>query len=264
MKHSRRYFNLLLVLLFGLTGMTYAGTLEKTVKKEASLKYGGEVVLDNVNGKITIEGWDREEVSVIAEIRVRDRNEDRAQELLDEIEIDFDERRGEIRIRTITPKRNSGFWGWASGNKSSVSVYYRVKVPEECSLDIDNTNGAIEVSDVEGEIRLESTNGKIWTESVGGTVDANTTNGSIKVDIADITSSKDMEFTTTNGSVKIYLPEDAGFDLNARTTNGSIKTDFSMNTRSKYNRRRMQGSVNGGGPLVYVETTNGSINVWER
>lgn len=242
----------------------YSQTAEEVVTEQFPLKNGGLVTLKNSNGKVEIEGWDKEEFYMEAEKQVKAGSREKAEKMLAEVEIMIDQSANEISIEAREPQQNSGFWDWIFGDEMSVNINYKLRVPRDCRLQIDNTNGSVEISSVEGEIRLETTNGKIVANNIGGTVEGHTTNGSIKTQISSINDRGSIQFTTTNGSIETTLPGNASFELRARTTNGSINTDFPVNISGKYVGSRVESSVNGGGPLVFLQTTNGSINIHQR
>ena len=45
-----------------------------------------------------------------------------------------------------------------------------------------------------------------------------------------------MSFKTTNGSIKLYLPEDFGADAELKTTNGHIDSDFEFTEKIRKSR----------------------------
>ncbi len=94
-----------------------------------------------------------------------------------------------------------------------------------------------------------------------GSVDAETTNGSISVALAQH-NGQDMKCETTNGSVRIALPGNYKGNVVAETTNGRIHTNFPV-TSTSWSKRSLNGTINGGGPLLELETTNGSIHIDE-
>jgi DUF4097 and DUF4098 domain-containing protein YvlB len=255
---------ILLALLSLGTFVAFSQTVEDVYSRTIPLKSQGLISLENMNGNIKIEGWDKEEVYLEAEKRIKTDNRKDAEEALDQVEIIVDEGDNEISIHSRVPQKSGGIWDWIFGDHFSVSINYMLRVPQKCQLRIENTNGAIEIGNVEGTIRLETTNGKIAARGIGGEVGAFTTNGSIDSDITGIAAEGDVQFTTTNGSIQLTLPQDAAFDLRARTTNGNIKSDFPVNINGKFIGSRVSGVVNGGGPLVYLETTNGNIRVDEK
>jgi hypothetical protein len=60
------------VLLLVGTGLLFAEIREtKTLYKRAALAKGKTVVLDNRNGNVTVTGWSKDSVEVVAEVEVR-------------------------------------------------------------------------------------------------------------------------------------------------------------------------------------------------
>lgn len=242
----------------------HASTLEETFKKSFPLQPGGRVEVENVNGNITIESWDKNEVYVEAEKHVRAGDRQDAERVMEALKIEIEQRDNEIIIITRHPRKgHGGFWDWVFGENVSAEVSYKISVPKKCDLEATSTNGGVYVSNVEGTIRLRTTNGKIDAAALKGLVSARTTNGSVKVEIKEVTSAEEMEFLTTNGSVTLYIPSNIDCDVRAKTTNGSIKSDFPLEVRGKYGSKSVQGKINGGGPLIFIETTNGSIRLLE-
>lgn len=259
-----KLLHIILMLLISCVTLGQARTLEETVKKQFDFQSGGKITLKNVNGKVNIEGWDKNEVYLFAVKRVEADSKDEAQEIMARVEIEIEESKGELYIRTRTPKHNGSFWDHAFGDGYSASVNYTLQVPRDCDLQIRSTNGPVYAEQVSGDIRLESTNGKIRANDIAGELQAHTTNGSIRAEMTSIASEGEMDFTTTNGSIRLYLPTDAAFDVRAKTSNGSIDSDFRMSDTDEYTRKRLEGTVNGGGVRLYLKTTNGSIDIRER
>lgn len=253
-----------LLLIFISIGTVHAATLEETFKKSFEFQPGGRVEVENINGNITIESWDKNEVHIEAEKRVRAGDRKDAERIMEALSIDIDRKDNEIIITTRHPRKgHGGFWDWVFGENVSTEVTYRIHVPERCDLEATSTNGGVYVSNVEGTIRLRTTNGKIDAQGLKGLVSARTTNGSVNVELKEVTSAEEMEFLTTNGSVTLYIPNNIDCDVRAKTTNGSIKTDFPLEVRGKYGSKSVQGKINNGGPLIFIETTNGSIKLLE-
>ena len=259
MSYSRRGTIFLLIFLSLIT-FAWAETFTEIVKKQFGLAPGGRVVLHNENGNIVVEGWDKDSLYVEAEKWVKTGSERDARKAMEEFRIIFKESDNKVIIKTRRPE-GGGVFGWLMGKRISSGVRFTVYVPRNILLEVSSTNGAIRVSAVEGDLELETTNGKIVAEGIGGTIDASTTNGSIEVELVDLTETNDVELSTTNGSISLYLPEDAAFTLDAETTNGGIKTDFPLTVKGKYNSKEVRGKVNGGGPMISLETTNGSIKI---
>lgn len=273
-------------------------TLDGTLTKTYKLNVNGRFSVDNHNGRIEIESWDRNEV----EIEVTERRGDRDER----IEIEIDSSPDRIIVHTKYPDQR--IWGiWFQGERSRAN--YKIRVPKEVSIITDSHNGDIRVRDINGEVESESHNGEIFLEDINGNVSAQTHNGDIELfsitgDISteshnggitiDNAYSDDIraqthngrirgefvmdedgryEFTTYNGSINLTVPEDSKFDLIAHSRRNSFSSDFPVidddERGGRYRRRgsrstTISSTVNGGGASLRISTSNGSIRLRSR
>jgi len=97
----------------------------------------------------------------------------------------------------------------------------------EGSLFAETSNGRVEVVDFVGELRIDTSNGAIWLEDVVGLVDAETSNGSIRYSgsPADGVANR---LRTSNGSITARVPVDASIAFEARASSGKIRTDLPL------------------------------------
>ncbi|MFQ6112771.1 MAG: DUF4097 domain-containing protein [bacterium] len=249
---------------FGLHTSLIGGTIREQFEKTFKFKQGGTLILENTNGSVAVESWSKEEVRVEAEKIVKAKSRRQAEEIMKKVRIDIKQDTDYLEIQTHIPRHRTGFWDSIFGGGTSISVTYYLKVPHELRLDISTVNGGVEMEQVGGEIRVKSTNGRIRLFETQGVVDAKTTNGSIEVDFRDFEENEDMSFKTTNGGIKLYLPENFRAYVNASTTNGSINTDFPIKVHGEISKRRLRGEISGGGGTVDLHTTNGSIRILKR
>ncbi|MCP4725208.1 MAG: DUF4097 domain-containing protein [bacterium] len=278
-------------------------TLEGTFEKTYSLDPDGRFSIDNHNGNIEIESWDKNEVEVY--VRERRGSWD------EEIEISITSRSDRLSIVTRFPDRER--FNWNEGRRAE--AHYRIKVPKNAQvyaeshngeikvssidgeLEVDTHNGSIDIRDINNNVRIESHNGdievinikgevntsthngNIWIgNSVGEEVYAKTHNGRITGDI-DVDPSGRYEFEAYNGNVKIDIPEDskANVEIYARVRN--LRSDFDMEERSRSRsssrdrsyyrnddnkRTRIYGKINGGGALLKISTNNGRIDLRKK
>jgi|ERR1051325_4710865 DUF4097 and DUF4098 domain-containing protein YvlB len=237
-----------------------AGTLEETFDQTYNVQPGAVFALANTNGRITVHSWDQPRVRIHADKQVR-ASSDIVKQAMAELKIEVTPSAGGLKVVTRYPKRgDSGFLEWMFGNNVGASVTYDITVPRSMSLDIDDTNGAVEVSDVRGSHRIGTTNGHIKLERCGGDVDAETTNGGINAELLDVTPGKSVRLETTNGGIKLAAPPSLAADIDAANTNGSINTELPV-TSTHMSRHSIHGTINGGGPTLRLRTTNGSIDI---
>ncbi|MDD5541768.1 MAG: DUF4097 family beta strand repeat-containing protein [Acidobacteriia bacterium] len=223
---------------------------QEEISKSFDLKRGGSVSVRNVNGSITVTGWDQERVQLVAVKSAGGFDDHDAQENLKRLEVHIDQNGNTLTVETRSP----------SGFHFGGGVTYTLKVPRRCDLELHSTNGGLNTSDVEGTIRLGTTNGTIKADNIGGTLNGTTTNGRIIATFNKVSGDL-VHLSTTNGSIQLSLPEDAGAVVEAHTTNGSIKTDFPITTRGTVGRHSLEGTIGKGGTRIQLRTTNGSISI---
>ena len=220
------------------------------------LTAGGEIRINNTNGKIEVEGVDGATVEIRAERIAKGATESAANELLPRIVIKEDAKPDRITLET---ERMNGIMIGAG-----FEVRYHVRAPRNAFVNVTNTNGAVTVNALAGKVSAHTTNGAVKGTSLSGGVDADTTNGSVSIDMASVGSGK-ISLETTNGSVTLMLPEKAKATVSASVTNGGINVgsldNFDVTEKS---RRHLEGKMNGGGTDVELHTTNGSIRLRSR
>ena len=242
-------------LLFAFALGVRADVTEK-LTRTYPLPADGLLRLENVNGDITIQAWDRNEVTIEAEKRGRDAED------LQRITIDFDAQPGRVAVKTTLAKTSGS---WPPGKGSRAAVTYLVNVPREARLErIASVNSSILVEGVRGPVELKAVNGSIRVTGLARDARIESVNGSITADFAALEGVRSVELESVNGRIELTVPKGANARIEARTTNGrtSIEPPIKL---SESGRRRLSGEIGrGGGPLLKAETTNGSVTVRER
>ncbi|MBI2515294.1 MAG: DUF4097 family beta strand repeat protein [Opitutae bacterium] len=244
------------LLAFACACATLAPFASATVTEKFSQTYplaaDGTIHLDGVNGSVEITAWDRNEVSLEAEKRAPDEDN------LRRIRIEVDATSGRLAIKTRYEKKH-GFL-WFAGNTRG-EVRYKLMVPAGARLDkIDVVNADITVQGVKGYVNLDTVNGAIEARGLGNAGRFDTVNGSIKVDYDSFKFAGKVVLDTVNGSCRITVPKDAGFELNADSVNGRIHCDLPI-TLERSGSRHLRGTVGGGGVQLKLDSVNGSLTV---
>ncbi|MBV8551109.1 MAG: DUF4097 family beta strand repeat protein [Acidobacteriaceae bacterium] len=199
------------------------------------------------NGSVRVHGWNSGDVLVKACIQTGAPTEAEAQELAREVKI----AKGPGQIEASGPEaENHRYW----------SVSYEVWLPGSSNLNLKAFNGSIAVEAVHGQIRFETLNGSVRLNGVGGDVDGSTTNGSLNVDLATSAPTSGIRLSTTNGSVRLRIPENFSARVEASTVNGSVHTDFPITVSGDIG-KHLSFTVGSGGPLVETSSVNGSVHI---
>lgn len=250
------------ILLIAVPAVLSAYTLKDTWHRSFEVAEGVEFILDNVNGGIEIEGWERSDIDVYAEIKIKAPSKSKANELLRKLEFKVDAERDRVKICTERPRiRQIGFLSSIFGDKSTITIRYTVKVPMRASLDVENTNGGISVDDVEGAFDFRTVNGGIDIRSFKGEGEAQTVNGAILCSIESLPPGGDLTLKTVNGGIDLRLPEGAGGTLEAKTVNGGIDLDIALRETIRIKRSSVKGVIGDGNGAVFLKTVNGRVTI---
>ena len=237
-----------------------AATLHETFDRTFDVRPGSNFTLENTNGRMTVRSWDQPRVRIVAEKRVESRDADAAKKAFAELRIEPTLAADGLHVVTHYPAHNGGLFDWLAGSNISVNVNYEITVPRSMNVDLDNTNGNIDVSEVRGAMHVSNTNGHIELLGCGGSIDADTTNGHIKAEL-DMVTGKGVHLETTNGRITVALPRSVSARVDAETTNGRINSDLPVTT-NRIEKTALRGTINGGGATdVRLRTTNGSIDI---
>ena len=216
--------------------------------------------LINVNGRITAEPTDGSELIVEGKRTAKSRTDEGAKELLNQLEIR--EEAGESTVRVESrPPRLSGF--------SNHSIEWTVKIPKGVIVDLRTTNGGVRLNGLSNEIHAKTTNGGVKGVNIIATrIEASAVNGGVEIELgaplADSTASIELE--TVNGGVELSLPAESKATIAARCVNGGVQVENLEISREEQQsdfdrRRRLNGTMNGGGAKVNLSTTNGGVRI---
>lgn len=188
------------------------------------------VKITHINGEVTVQAWDRNEVRVIGKLG------DNTEEFI----FEANERTVTIELES---KKKQNWFNWNSDYSANNDDELEIMVPKGSEINYDSVNGSISVAgtsggvdlevvngsvkvvDIEGRMRLSTVNGPIIAENVKGDLDLGSVNGSIS---AVHLSDDDVKVETVNGEVRLTSP---AHDVVIETVNGGIKLDLSAVNR---------------------------------
>jgi len=268
------------------------------------LKPGGALSLENFNGPVEILSWEKDEVRITGEkyarteaelrevkievsatpdaVRIRTVRPERrggmgARYLLRvprQVELEriatsngsirVEDVRGASRLETsngsITLRRVSGRIEARTSNASITGD----QLSSEAVLR--TSNGSIRVDQMEGALEAVTSNAGIYARlskpASGRTLRLESSNGSIELTL-EAFQQNEIRASTSNASITLRLPESVKARLKASTSNGSVHSDFAILTQTT-GKNYLEGDISGGGPLVQLASSNGSIRVLRR
>ena len=219
----------------------------------------GRVNVSNVNGSITVEGWDKNEVK-LEYTKVAD-----SKERLADVEI-----RIELKPEYFSVETDYGNWTSRNGNRwkngSKLNVEIHMMVPRGAVLnEIQTVNGSVAVSNFVNSTRASAVNGSVNATNIRGTARLSTVNGEVVADFDQLESGSKISLETVNGKVNLLLPSDANATIKADSLNGNITNDFGLPVRKgKYVGRDLYGKLGSGEIQIRLNSVNGGLSIGHK
>lgn len=217
------------------------------------LNADGTVSVSNVNGSITIETWDRNEVK-LAYVKTADTKEN-----LDDVQIRIDARQDEFTVET----EYEAIKNRASKNYKKLEVEYRLTVPRTAVLnDIETVNGSVSIANAANMTKASAVNGEVHGTNLRGTANLSTVNGTVVANFDQLQTGGKISLNTVNGTVDLMIPSDANATIKADTVNGSISNDFGLPVRKgEYVGRDLHGKIGSGDVQIRLNSVNGALSI---
>ena len=224
--------------------------------REQTISAGGVLNVDaSQNGGISIKGWDRADVLVRSQVQTQAASDDQARDMARQVMVQANA--GSVRS---TGPKNERDQSW--------SVSYEIFMPVRSSVTLNTVNGGLSISDVTGNLEFKTVNGGLHLARVGGYVHGETMNGGVSVELSgDHWDGQGLDVKTTNGGVKVKVPQNYSAQFEASTSNGGFHAadmpELEAALRGVDGRRtnRVATTIGRGGPMVKVATVNGGVSL---
>jgi DUF4097 and DUF4098 domain-containing protein YvlB len=123
-------------------------------------------------------------------------------------------------------------------------------------VDVQTSGGSVKINGMEGKLKINTSGGSVTVEDISGSIDANTSGGSIRAKLLGI--DEDLTFRSSGGSITAMVPASIGLDLDLR--GGRVNSKF-VNFDGEVKKDMIVGKMNGGGYLLSMQSSGGSINL---
>lgn len=224
---------------------------ESAAQKQFSRTYPAtknvRLQLLNRSGTITVEGWDRQQISISAYL--------------------------EAPAATLVPQSLSGTIVMdlvkENQGRNVGNVNFQIRVPRSSIVDIETRIGNLSVTNVSGGLvrAIVTTEGDITLTNIySGAVDAQNGIGDIFFD-GEIRSGGQYRFTSMKGNINLRIPFESSFRLTATapsTRNIDLGPFRGGNMRFVSDGRRVAGQAGDGGSNITVTNQRGSISFIRR
>lgn len=271
---------LLLILFFAASVSVFAQTpnlIKRTMYKNETIEFGagGTVTVAGApNGSITIEGWQKNEVEISADIEMQALTEADLTALAKINGFVIDESLGHITIQSIGTYDKNYMKRTAKKFPKNLlglplKIDYRIKVPFYCDLEINGGKGDFNLSGVEGlmKINLLETNAKLTL--VGGSIQA--TFGSGTVDVLFPNSSwrgRSADIQLINGTMNVSMPPGFNGYIEAQILRGgqieNSLEGLKPRNRVKFTDKLISAKAGSGGGGLSFTVGDGALKLIEK
>lgn len=237
---------------------TPALAAEEEFRWSGRVASGAAVEIKGVNGGITATGGGSEvEVTAVKKAR---------KSTPSEVKIEVVEHAGGVTVCAVYPSDGApnecrpGPGGRMKVRDNDVQVHFTVRVPAGVRFVGRTVNGGVEASGITADAEAHTVNGGVELDAAG-TARAETVNGGIHVKAGRADWTGALRLKTVNGGIHVTMPASLSADVTASTVNGDIENDFPLSVTGRISRRKIQGTVGGGGRSLEMETVNGGIEL---
>jgi hypothetical protein len=217
------------------------GSIEDRVTESFPVGSGGTLAIESDIGSIEVRGEkiDSVEVEIIREVRTT--SEEKANEILKNIDIQFSHKENDVSIKAEYKKKNlSGFWNNIGRH---LRMRFIIAVPYEYNVDLYTKGGSITVENLLGQVSANTSGGSLQFDKIEGNIEGNTSGGSISIGVvtghSNIHTSGGsihikraqgpVDAETSGGSITV---EEVGGAIKAHTSGGSVRAYLSQQPES--------------------------------
>ena len=246
-------------------------TRTATRREVRRFAYGGTVtIIGAPKGSVTLEGWSRSEVEVVADIELKAETEADLDRLAAVNNFSFDDDTNHISILTIGTHDRAYMKKTAKNFPKNLlnlpwKIDYKIKVPAITDVEINAGHGPVNVSALEGALRLSAIESETILTMGGGVVSATVTAGNVRF-VVPVRSWRGggADIRIAAGVLNVELPPGFNGDIDAdilRT--GKIVDNFGqLETRQKpgITEKIVRARAGAGGAFFKFTVGEGTLN----
>lgn len=231
-------------------------TKEKTIKKEFSVNADAALNVSNSYGNLEITTWNENRTVIEVHIVTNGDNEEKVQQKLDEITVEFSANASLVTAVTKFKNRKSSWSLFGSKNNNvHMKINYTIKLPVTNTVDLDNDYGTITLNKLEGKAKISCDYGQL----IIGELLAD--NNSLNFDYTNKSTISYMKSGKINADYSGFNLEKAGtLELNADYTTSRIEEVADLNYNCDYGTVEIDKGVNIVGRGDYVSNRFGILN----
>jgi len=246
---------------------------EEKFAKTESLAKNGKLTLSNVSGDIDVAVWKEAQVKIEAVKTSKAGTLEKAKENAAKVTIEVTKEGDVVLVETKYPKQNGNFWG---GDRISVSVDYKIWVPDQAAVEVKSVSGDVvvaalggkakvdsvsgnvtlhgaagaEIKLVSGDLEVENIAGDAFIKAVSGNIGVTRIKGSVEADavsgdieLRDVSEAQSVDVKTVSGNVTYAGSIKAGGRYELKTHSGDVVMHIPADAGFDFEANTFSGSI---------------------
>lgn len=263
-----------IILLFSVSLAQTKPLIKRTTYKNEKIDFGagGTVsIIGAPNGSISIEGWEKNEIEISADIEIQAETEADLARLAQINGFVLDEGSGHIRILSVGTHDKDYMKRVAKKFPKQLlgmpfKIDYRIKVPTFCDLEINGGHGDLSLSNVEGAMQIRILEGNGILALTGGAVSAVFGGGNVDVKIASRSwRGRHADVQLAKGILNVELPQNLSADVDATILRtGNIENSvvaLKPRPRTKFTEKLIAARAGNGGATLSFTVGDGTLKI---
>ena len=269
-------FGLFLIALSATCFAQNANLLKRTVYKNDKLDFGvgGTVsIIGAPEGSIVIEGWQKNEVEISAEIQLQAASEADLTRLAEINNFVLEESMGHLRITSVGTHDKNYLKRVAKKFPKNLlamplKIDYVIKVPNYSDINIDGGRGDLNLLNVEGEIHINYLESNAKLNLTGGSIVATVGGGNVQVVIPNRSwRGRSADIQLAAGTMNVQMPINLNADIDAKVLrSGQIENALTVlkpRDRTKFSDKSIIAKAGTGGAQLSFTVGDGTLKILE-
>jgi hypothetical protein len=262
------------VTVFAQPNKTNPPLLKRTKYQTETVEFGAGGTLSVVGppeGSIEIEGWQKNEIEIAAEIEVQGYTEEDLKMLAEVTGFIIDEGLTQVSIISVGTHDHKylkkAFKKFPKElQKMPFRVNYKIKVPHFISLEVTGGKGDFKLSMVEGMMRINYLESNASLNLIGGAVQVTIGSGNVDVTIgARSWRGQFADVQIATGNLNLWLPKNMNANLTAKVLQtGKIDNSYKLlkpMRLTRFTEKGMYAKVGNGGAELSFTVGDGMLKI---
>lgn len=243
-------------------------------RRTVDFQPGGQLTVKTDLGSVKLTSWDQNQIEVYARIEPpKDTDSDYAARAVAAARIEITGGTNAITIRSDFESVPTMEWN----SRRLPNIHYEIRAPRSLNLNLDADRCKVDASGFAGRIKLNTDRTTVGARDLSGEIEVHMDRG--EATLSNLQGSLSFQSDRTNsrleavriennsrldigrGECELRLPDAQGLTLRANVGRREhFQTDFAVATNT-FDKERIEGTINGGGPQLTINTDRGTVRL---